>query len=82
MNRTDFQRAPLKEQVFRVLESGKTISDRRFLYFHIKLYALYDFFVELWYIPTVNKIDRVETLGIDEVLDIYSSSFNISDLLK
>ncbi len=81
MTKADFQRAPLKEQVFRVFENGKPIADRRFLYFHIKLYVLYDFFAELWYIPTVNKIDRVVTLNTDEILEIYSSSFNISDLL-
>ena len=82
MNNADFQRAPLKEKVFRVFESGKPLTDRRFLFFHIKLYAIYDFFAELWYIPSTNKIDRVETLNTDEVLKIYDNYFNISDLLE
>ncbi len=81
MEQSDFERAPLKEKVYKVLEGGKPIADRRFLYFQIRLYALYDFFAEVWYIPSANKIDRVETIKLDDMLKVYDSSFNISDLL-
>ncbi len=82
MKRSDFDRFPLKEKVYRVLESGRPIADRLFLYFQIRLYTFGDFFVEVWYIPSTNKIDRIESLDIDDVLKIYDSKFNISDLLK
>ncbi len=81
MKKKDFERAPLKEKVYKVFEGGKAITDRRFLYFQIRLFALNDFFVEVWYVPSTNKIDRVETLGINEVLAVYDSRFDISQLL-
>ncbi len=82
MTQKEFEQAPLKEKVFRVLERGKPIAARDFLYFRIRLYALYDFYAEVWYIPTSNKIDRVETLTVDDILNLYKSDFDISGLLK
>ncbi len=81
MKKNDFERAPLKEKVYRVFESGKPLADRRFLYFHIRLYALHDFYAEIWYIPSTNKIDRIHTLELNEVLQIYDSQLDISGLL-
>ncbi len=80
MKKSDFERAPLKEKVYRIFESGKPVTDRRFLYFQIRLYTLNDFFAEIWYIPSTNKIDRIHTLTLDEVLKIYDSNFDISGL--
>ncbi len=81
MKKNDFERAPLKEKVYRIFESGKPLADRRFLYFQIRLYALHDFYAEIWYIPSTNKIDRIHTLELKEVLQIYDSQFDISGLL-
>ncbi|MFO7873232.1 MAG: hypothetical protein R6U62_01980 [Bacteroidales bacterium] len=82
MNKSKFDNAPLKEKVYQILEKGKPITNRQFLHFNIRLYGLNDFFAEIWYIPAVNKIDRVETLTTDEVLHMYKRFFDISDLLK
>ncbi len=82
MNKADFERSPLREQVYVVLESGKPITARQFLHYHVKLYAYSDFFVELWYIPATNKIQKVEALDIDEVLQIYKNDFDITGLMK
>jgi hypothetical protein len=65
-----------------VLQTGKPITARQFLHYHIKLYAFSDFFVELWYVPASNKIDRVEIMSLDEVLNLYKNAFDISDLLN
>ncbi len=80
MKKSDFERAPLKEKVYRIFESGNHITDRRFLHFQIRLFALQDFYAEIWYVPSTNKIDRVHTLTLDEVLQIYNSNFDISGL--
>lgn len=82
MDQSAFEKASLKEKVYIVLEHGREISSRIFLYYNIKLYVLHDFFAEIWYIPLSNKIDKVETLNLDEVLYIYRNDFDISSLLK
>lgn len=82
MNKADFERSPLREQVYLVLESGKPITARQFLHYHIKLFAYSDFFVELWYIPATNKIQKAEVLTVDNVLQIYKNDFDISGLMK
>jgi len=82
MERSAFEKAPLKEKVYITLEQGKVVSNRQFLYYTIKLYSLSDYFAEVWYVPSSNKIDKVETLSIDEVLHVYRNDFDISSLLK
>ncbi len=82
MNRSEFERASLKEKVYVVLESGKAITARQFLHYHIQLYAYADFYVELWYIPATNKIEKAEILNVDDVLQIYKNDFDISGLMR
>lgn len=82
MKKLEFERAPLREKVYQVLQNGKPITARQFLHYHIKLYAFSDFFVELWYVPASNKIDRVETMLLDEMLHSYKNFFDITDLLN
>ncbi len=82
MKQSDFERLPLRKKVYYVLERGKAITARQFLHYHIKLYAYAEFYIELWYIPATNKIERVELLSLDDVLHIYKNDFDISELLK
>jgi len=82
MDRSAFEQASFKDKVYIVLEQGKEISSRQFLFYNIKLYNLSDYFAEIWYIPSSNKIDKVEVLNIDEMLHIYHNDFDISSLLK
>lgn len=82
MEQSNFEKLPLRKKVFHVLERGKAITVRQFLHYHIKLYAYYDFFVELWYIPATNKIQKVEVFGVDDVLQIYKNDFDISGLMR
>jgi hypothetical protein len=82
MNATDFSRFPIKEKIYLVFEHGIEVSDRQFLYFTIKLYTLFGFFAEVWYIPNSNKIDRVEVVTTDEILSLYKHEFDISQLLS
>ena len=82
MTQAQFYELPLKEKVYQIFEYGQEITSRPFLYFNIKLYHIYDFFAEVWYVPSGNKIDKVEVLNIDEVLHLYKNNFDISELLK
>jgi hypothetical protein len=82
MDDKNFATYPLKEKVYLIFEHGNEIATRHFLYFHIKLYTLFGFFAEVWYVPSGNKIDKVETLNTDEILSLYKHEFDITELLK
>jgi hypothetical protein len=82
MNATEFVNFPVKEKVYLIFEHGNEIASRQFLYFNIKLYTLFGFFAEVWYIPNSNKIDKVEVLTTDEILSLYKNEFDISELLN
>ncbi len=82
MNEKDFAILPLKEKVYLVFEHGNEVAVRQFLYFNIKLYTLFGFFAEVWYIPNNNKIEKVDVLTTDEILTLYKNEFDISELLS
>ncbi|MFO7977871.1 MAG: hypothetical protein R6U64_04365 [Bacteroidales bacterium] len=82
MTKSEFHQLPVKEKVYLIFEYGQEITSRQFLYFNIKLYHVYNFFAEVWYIPSGNKIEKVEPLNLDEVLHLYKNYFDISELLK
>lgn len=82
MDKNQFEKLPLKEKVYLVLEQGKSVSNRQFLFYQITLYGFSDYFAEIWYIPATNKIDKIVLLTIDETLQLYQHDFDISSLLK
>lgn len=82
MEKNEFEKLAFKEKVYLVLERGKAVSTRQFLFYQITLYSFSDYFAEIWYIPATNKIDKVELLTMDEVLNLYQNDFDISSLLK
>jgi hypothetical protein len=82
MDPSEFANSPIKERIYLIFEHGNEIAARQFLYFNIKLYTLFGFFAEVWYIPNSNKIDKVEVLSTDEILSLYKNEFDISELLN
>ncbi len=82
MKAPEFANIPLQEKAYIVFEHGNEVASRQFLYFNIKLYALFGFFAEVWYVPKYNKIDKVELLSADEILSLYKNEFDISELLR
>ncbi|MFW5891939.1 MAG: hypothetical protein ACOCUQ_00925 [Bacteroidota bacterium] len=81
MDEMQFNNYPLKEKVYLLFEHGNELASRQFLYFNIKLYTLFGFFAEVWYVPNNNKIEKVEILTVDEILSLYKNEFDISELL-
>lgn len=65
-----------------LFEQGREISGRIFIFYNIKLYILSDFFVEIWYRQTTNRIDRIINLNINDVLDIYEKDIVLGDLFS
>ncbi len=82
MKAPEFSNFPLQQKTYLVFEHGSEVASRQFLYFNIKLYTLFGFFAEIWYVPKNNKIEKVELLSEDEILVLYKKEFDISELLK
>lgn len=82
LNKEQFKTLTLIEQVQHTLDFGEEILERIYIYYAIKLYAVNDFFVELWYHQTGNHIGKVKLIDEEHVLHYYGDKIDISDALK
>ncbi len=82
MSIDDFMSLPKPERVHRVLTEGTELMHRIYIYYTIKLYKYSDFFVEIWYLPSSNKIDKIKIVDMEDVLHLYENEIDISDLFK
>lgn len=78
----EFNLMSVHERVTNVLAHGTELLERIYVFYVVKLYALGDFYVEIWYHQTTNRIDRVNSVKLDDVLHLYESQINISDLFS
>lgn len=79
---SDFQNMSVSEQVTTVLGRGMELLDRIYIYYVVRLYKLDNLFVEIWYHQTTNRIDKVLLVEMDDVIHLYESQINISDLYR
>jgi len=82
MTKIQFSELTLTEKIELVIEDGTEVLNRIFLFYVIRLYSIDDFYVEVWYKTSSNKIDRVESVEIDDVFHLYEKSIDIEDLFK
>jgi hypothetical protein len=82
MTRTQFSELSINEKIELVIENGTEVLNRIFLFYVIRLYGIEDFYVEVWYKTSTNKIDRVEPVQIEDVFHLYERSIDIEDLFK
>jgi hypothetical protein len=75
-----FQNLKGVEQMEVLFEHGRETLSRIFLFYNIKLYILYDFFVEVWYQQSSHHIDRIQVLKEGDVLDIYEKEIRLEGL--
>ncbi|HSW68138.1 MAG TPA: hypothetical protein VLH16_06135 [Bacteroidales bacterium] len=80
ISKEDFMNLSVLERAALVLEFGGDLMQRTYLCHHIRLYAVGDFYVELWYRYPANKIDRLEVVELNDVLPYYEKDINISNL--
>jgi hypothetical protein len=79
---SDFQNMSVSEQVTTVLGRGMELLDRIYIYYVVRLYKLDNLFIEIWYHQTTNRIDKVLLVELDDVIHLYESQINISDLFR
>jgi len=82
MNASDFQKLPINEQVNEVLSGGRELLERIYLNYIVRLYQHTGFYVEIWYHQTTNRIGKVLVVELDDVIHLYESQINISDLFR
>lgn len=78
----EFMSHSASERASLVLTEGEELMNRIYIYYIIKLFRYSDFFVEIWYAQTSNKIDKILVVDLDDVLHLYEKNIDISDLFK
>jgi hypothetical protein len=81
MTPKQFKQLTSLQQVELLFDKGQEVMTRIFIFYNVRLYALSDFFVEVWYRQTTNKIDRIIVLETNDVLDIYDGQIRLDDLI-
>ncbi len=80
MTSEEFTKLPTDRKVHMVLADGRELLDRIYMYFVVKLYSFEGLYVEIWYQQISNRIDRIIAVDPNDVLHLYESQINISDL--
>ena len=80
ITRFEFDNADNVDKLAMVFDDGTEVVTRIFAYYSIKLYALKDFYVEVWYRQASNSIDKIQRVELDDVFHLYETSIDISDL--
>ncbi len=78
----EFLSIPTPERAHKVLTEGDELMHRIYIFYTIKLFRFSGFFVEIWYLPASNKIDKIVVVDLDDVLHLYEKNIDISDLFK
>ncbi|MCF8231473.1 MAG: hypothetical protein K9J27_04730 [Bacteroidales bacterium] len=78
LTKKDFEALSLVEKAEHTLETGDEIMARIYMYYLIKLFAVDNFFVEIWYHQTSNHIAKVKTIEEEDILHHYGNEIDIS----
>ena len=76
----DFQNLTEDLKSYVLLNNGQHIAERNYSIYSIQLYAVYGFFVEVYYLPGSDEIDQILAVNSDEVLELYLADIDITDL--
>jgi uncharacterized protein YaeQ len=82
MTPLEFSGLPIEKKVHIILNEGREVLDRIFMFYIVKLYTYNDLYIEIWYQQIGNKIDKVQVVELDDVLHLYEKQINIKDLFK
>ena len=82
MKKEDFKQLPILDKAQFTMLHGNELMDRIYVYYQIRLYAVSDFYVEIWYQQVSNKIDFVKLVDYDTVAHLYGRDIDISDVFS
>jgi len=78
----DFSRLPKNEQVYKLFHEGKEVFARKHLQRIVKLFLIESLFVEVWYCPHMNIIEKIKVIDEEELIDLYEKEINIKELIN
>jgi hypothetical protein len=78
----NFSELPKNEQVYQLFRNGKELFVKRNKNFIVRLFALSGIFVEIWYDNRQNRIERIEVIDEDQLLNTYQDELNIGELIN
>lgn len=78
----EFVQFPLIRKAQILFDQGRELMSRLEGEYVVRLFALEEFYVEVWYLPFLNKIVRVEIVAMDEVISSYEDEIDISDAYR
>ena len=76
----DFQNLTEDLKSYVLLNNGSHVAERTYGIYSIQLYAVYGFYVEVYYLPGSDEIDQILAVHSDEVLELYLDSIGITDI--
>lgn len=76
----DFQNLTEDLKSYVLLNNGQHVAERNYSIYSIQLYAVYGFYVEVYYLPGSDEIDQILAVNSDEVLEMYLDSIDITDI--
>jgi hypothetical protein len=82
VNRDNFNDLSMDEKGKILFSKGSYIAVRDYYNYKVQLYGLKGFYVEVWYHPKMNNIDKIEALNDEKSLNLYLSDIEILDLLR
>jgi len=76
----DFQTLPYSEKEKLILDIGEELATRLDNIYIIKLFILFDFFVEVTYLTEDNTIKHIDAITDSYLTESYLTNIDISDL--
>ena len=76
----DFQNLTEDLKSYVLLNNGSHVAERSYGIYSIQLYAVYGFFVEVYYLPGSDEIDQILAVNSNEILELYLASIDVSDI--
>jgi hypothetical protein len=80
ISKEDFELLCMIDKLLYLLEKGEELCVKQNDEFIVKLFLMNDFFVELWYQPSTNKIKCLDVLDPVDVQLVYGNQIDISDI--
>jgi hypothetical protein len=78
----DFNELPKNEQVYTLFRDGKEVFTRTVKSYVIRLFVVFDQFVEIWYNADKNLIEKIESVTDRDLYKNYGDKINLSELLE
>jgi hypothetical protein len=81
MTHADFLKLKINERAEVTWSEGKFVGSRDCYAYKVSLYVLKGLYVEIWYFPTTNRIEKVEPLADIKDLNHYLKDIDIKKLM-